>query len=328
MNAQNKSEWLLRRRAGLGGSDIAAILGLSPWRSAVDVWKDKTSTEPPVDAPSEPMYWGTILEAVVADEYQRRTARKVQRVTQQLAHPNYPWALGNIDRAVITPSTRARVVTGTLRGAQGILECKTASAYALNDWEGPDGGDAVPVHYAAQVLWYIGIAQVEWADVAVLVGGQRYLQRRVERNDEALRAMYSVAEEFWHKHVLERIPPEPKSARDVVTLFPRDDGEYIDASQNGELLGLLNALRAAKQNTKNFQSLVDDIEEQIKLRIGHRAGITFDGKPVVTWVATRDSLLTDWQAVAQALNPPPELVQQHTTTRAGSRRFAVKENSK
>ena len=321
----DRTDWLASRRKGLGGSDIAAILGLSPWRSAVDVWLDKTSTEPPVDAPSEPMYWGTVLEDVVSGEYQKRTGRRVQRVTQQLRHPQLGWALGNIDRAVTTASTRARVVTGTLRGAEGILECKTASAYSLGEWEGSDGGDAVPVHYAAQVLWYIGIAQVQWADIAVLVGGQRYLVRRVERNDETLRAMFAAADEFWHRHVLTGVAPEPKSARDVVTLFPRDDGEYLDASQNGEVLGLLNALRAARIDAKARVGLVDDIEEQLKLRIGARAGITFDGKPVVTWKAARDSLVTDWEAVATALLAPEELVLQHTTTRAGSRRFTVKE---
>jgi putative phage-type endonuclease len=322
---QTREQWLANRRLGVGGSDIAAVLGLSPWRSAVDVWKCKVSDDPPVDNPTEQMRWGTILEGVVADEYARTTGQRVQRVNAQLRHPQHAWAIGNIDRAVTMPATRARVVGTELRGAQGILECKTASAYSLGEWEGPDGGPAVPVYYTAQVLWYIGIAGVDWADVAVLVGGQRYLQRRVERNDETLRAMFAAAEEFWRGHVLERIPPEPKSARDVVTLFPRDSGDYIDASQNGEMLSLVSNLRAAKADAKAKAEWAAQLEEAVKLRIGERSGIALDGKPVVTWKAAKDSLIVDWEGVAKDLEAPEWIVKQRTTTRPGSRRFIVKD---
>ena len=106
----DRTAWLAARRTGIGGSDISAILGLSPWRSPVHVWLDKTGQapdEPPANA--EAMYWGKTLEDVVAREYAQRTGRRVQRVNAILRHPQHEWMLGNIDRAIVAEGSRARL---------------------------------------------------------------------------------------------------------------------------------------------------------------------------------------------------------------------------
>ena len=118
-NDIGRLEWLQARRAGIGGSDIGAILGLSRYRSPVDVWLDKTGQAEADTGMSEAAYWGVELEATVAAEYAKRTGNKVQRVNQMLRHPEHDWMLANIDRAVVADGSRGRVV-GTLRSTQDV----------------------------------------------------------------------------------------------------------------------------------------------------------------------------------------------------------------
>ena len=86
-----KAEWLRLRRNGIGGSDAAAIMGLSPWRTAMDVWLEKTGEFTRDDEENEQMYWGTVLEAVVAEEFTRRTGLKTRRRNAILQSRKYPF---------------------------------------------------------------------------------------------------------------------------------------------------------------------------------------------------------------------------------------------
>lgn len=321
----SKENWLLSRRAGIGGSDIAAILGLSPWRSQLDVFLDKTATEKPVDQQTEPMYWGTVLEDVVAREYAMRTGRRVQRVNAMLRHPKHDWMLGNIDRAVVADGSRARLdAFGRLAGADGIVECKTVSAYKADDWAGPDGSDCLPVYYTAQAMWYLAISGADWCDVPALIGGQKYVIRRVERDDETIKGMIEKAEDFWRGHVLAGIAPEPRTGSEAARLFAKDTGELLDITSDIELQRLIDDLLTAQDSRKAAEMAEDSIKDRLQLAIGAHAGLAVDGRPVITWKAAKDSQVTDWKALASSLKPAPDLVAQFTTTKPGSRRFLIK----
>lgn len=326
MNATSeRARWLEARRSGIGGSDIAAILGLSPWKTALDVWLDKTGQAEDSVGNAEAVRWGTILEDVVAREYSERTERAVQRVNRILRHPAHEWAIGNIDRAIVAPGSRVRVADdgGTLLGADGLLEVKTASAYKGGEW-GRDGDeDAVPVHYQAQVMWYMGITGQPWCDVAALIGGQRMVIRRIHRDDETIAAMLERAHDFWHLHVLTRQPPEPTTAKDVERLFPADNGEAVEATD--DLLAAYNAAREAKARIAQAEADYDAAVERIKLALGERSALTLNGRPLVTWKATKPTRRTDWKAVAEVLQAPSEVIAAHTTETPGSRRFILKE---
>lgn len=319
-----RTEWLQQRRTGIGGSDIAAILGLSPWRTPVDVYLDKVGESPLDTDLGEPAYWGTVLEDVVAAEFRKRTGRRVQRVRSILRHPGHEWALASIDRALVAEGTRARADDGVLKGATGLLECKTGGAHALQHWRGDDGSDSLPVHYAAQCMWYLAVTGLEVCEVAALIGGQSYLIRRVERDEETIRAMLDQAEAFWRRHVLERRAPEPKTGADAAKLFPQDSGDLIDITTDPDALALLNDLRSYRARIADIEAERDAIEDAIKARIGPASGLALDGKPVVTWKAAKPSARTDWRAVATAAGATPELIQQHTETTAGSRRLLLK----
>jgi putative phage-type endonuclease len=326
VEANMREAWLEDRRSGIGGSDIAAVLGLSPWETAVDVWLDKTGQATGDDVGNnEAVRWGMLLEDVVAREYSERTDRAVQRVNRILRHPEHEWAIGNIDRAVVAPGSRVRVSSdgGTLLGASGLLEVKTASMFKASEW-GRDGDeDAVPLHYQAQVMWYLGITGQQWCDVAALIGGQRMVIRRIHRDDETIAAMLERAHDFWHRHVLTRTQPEPANAKDVERLFPADNGEAVEATD--DLLEAYNAAREAKARMAQAEADFEAAAERIKLALGDRSALTLNGKPLVTWKAAKPTRRTDWKAVAEALHAPSDVIAAHTKETPGSRRFLIKE---
>lgn len=331
MNAPDRAAWLEARRTGIGGSDVAAILGISPYRSPLDVYLDKIGEAQPLPD-SEPMYWGRRLEDVVAHEWQERTGRKVQRVTSMIRNHDQPWMLANIDRAIVAPGSRARLDNaGRLLGAEGLIECKTASAYAAQDWQGLDGSDALPVYYAAQGMWYLAVTGLDVCEFAALIGGQKFVQRRVERDADTIRGMVEQVSEFWHRHVVAGLPPEPRTAADAARLWGKDSGDMLAIDEQTGLLVAVNELRTLRQRAKDIDQQIDGLADELKLAIGPAAGLSIGGKPAVTWKASKDAEAVNWQAIAHdlaALAGEQEFEaarQRHTTTKPGSRRFLVKD---
>ncbi|EOA2606900.1 lambda-exonuclease family protein, partial [Enterococcus hirae] len=89
-------EWLEDRKRGIGGSDVATVLGLNKYKSPYQLWLEKTGQIELKDSESEPAYWGNVLEEVVAKEFQERTGKKVRRRNQVFEHPLHPFLRANI----------------------------------------------------------------------------------------------------------------------------------------------------------------------------------------------------------------------------------------
>lgn len=332
MNAPSREEWLRRRAAGIGGSDVPAILGLSPWRTALDIYLSKI--EPPEEKDlGEPAYWGNVLEDVVAREYAMRTGNRVQRINGLVQRPDRPWMIANLDRTIVTPGTRARLDdTGQLRGIDGLLECKTANAFAASDW-GADGDDeAIPTHYAAQGTWYLAVTGAPWIDFACLLGGQKFLVKRLHRDEEVIAAITLAAQRFWHEHVLARVPPPPQTASDVAKLWPQDNGQAIEADE--QLLVAYNEARALRERIEADEKVLEGHVNAIKTRLGEASALTLGGKPIVTYKKAADSQRTDWKASADQIkgwlieqgieggvDAVRDIINRNTETVKGSRRF-------
>lgn len=322
MNA--RTEWLTRRQQGLGGSDIAGILGLSPWNTPLDIYNSKvTPVVEAEDVQNEPMYWGNVMEEVVAKEYATRTGKKVQRVNALLKHSEFPFLIANIDRAIVAEGTRARAIEdGKLLGASGLLECKTASAYVAGSWGTDTDEDAIPLHYQCQAMHYLNVTGQDYCDFAVLIGGNKFMTKRLERDEEVIRDITAKCEEFWFKHVVVRVPPDPSNVADVLKLFPKDNGQVIQA--NAGFLDKLNTISRCKAEIKDIEDVMEEAIASIKFYMGGATAIAIDDKKLVTWAAVKDSLTTDWKALAAELKPSPDLVAKFTTTKPGSRRFLIK----
>ena len=263
MNTQvNRDQFLAGRKKGIGGSDVAAILGFSPYKSPYQLWLDKTGRSERKESQNESAHFGNLLEDVVAKEFSRRAGVKVQRVTQQLFLEEHPWALGNIDRAVINPD-----IAGNVRFKDGalttdrLLECKTASEY-MSKLFGEEGSDQVPDYYLTQCLWYLLITGCKVIDLAVLIGGNKFRMYRIERDEDLIQSIFNQVKAFWFNHVIADVPPDPTCFDDVLHRWSNHvvgkqveaDFEHIKLAE--ELITVQGRLKADKAR-----------EDEIKLKI-------------------------------------------------------------
>ncbi|MFA5089329.1 MAG: YqaJ viral recombinase family protein, partial [Candidatus Omnitrophota bacterium] len=152
----------------LGGSDCAKILGLSRWGTPLStfmakVYPNRDDSENCIGGKNEASYWGNELEEKVCEAFTKVTGKKVARVNQTLKHPEHDFIRANIDRRVV--------------GEDAILEAKTCSAYKAQDWV----DDEIPEEYILQLQHYLAVTGNEVAYIAVLIGGQKFLWKRVER---------------------------------------------------------------------------------------------------------------------------------------------------
>src|SRR5690625_4465351 len=254
----SRYEWLQERKKGLGGSDASAILGFSPWKSAFELYIEKTSdTVQEID--NEAIHWGNVLEDVVAEEFSRRTGKKVRRRNQMFVHPEHEFMIANIDRDVV--------------GERALLECKTTNAFAADQWE----GDQIPPAYMCQLQHYMAVLDYEKAYIAVLIGGQKYVWKEIARDDEFIELMIQHEKDFWENHVLAGVPPEidgSKSASELLNqMYPEDNGETISLDKDAETL--IEAIESIKAEVKEKRDLKKEYEIKLKLMIGEaRMGVT------------------------------------------------------
>ena len=170
----DRDQWLEVRKGGIGSSDAASAVGLHPYKSQLQLWMEKTGRDgglPVVDPNDDqsPMYWGTLLEPIVAAHYTKRTGHRVRRVNAVLQHPEHPWMRANLDREVVgAPDVQ-------------ILECKTAGIHGSRLWR-----EGVPEYVQLQVMHQLAVTGKQAADVAVLLGGQTLEIHRIERDEQMI----------------------------------------------------------------------------------------------------------------------------------------------
>ncbi|MBG9564133.1 YqaJ viral recombinase family protein [Brevibacillus agri] len=199
-------EWLKYRRKGIGGSDLAAICSLSKWRRPIHVYLEKIGKAPP-EEPNEAAEWGTRLEPLIAEKFASNHsdfAILEQKVIY--SHPLHDWALGNLDRLIICPK----------RG-RGILEIKTASEFLRHEW---DNGN-IPDYYYVQLQWYFFITGLNWGYFATLIGGNKYREYEVMRDQEMIDQLFRLASDFWFQHVMARHSPPFDGSDACTTLLHR-----------------------------------------------------------------------------------------------------------
>lgn len=318
MNA--REEWLQARRAGLGGSDMGAILGLSKFKTPVDVWMEKTgrsegSTE------TLQMRFGNYAEEFVAREYCAKTGHAVQRFTSMLRHPDAP-ILGNVDRLVVPAGAKIAAHKSEIRTDLG-LECKTASAFAAMDaaeW-GEEGTDLVPPSYLVQCTTYMALTGCNAWDLAVLFGNQEVRVYHITRDRELEAEIIARASEWWNRYVIADVAPAPICEADVRALFPSSAaGKTIEAVE--ETLTMLEALKKAKAEIKQQEEIADTASLAIKALLGDAEALTLNGKPLLTWKSSKPAMRFDSKAFQIE---HPELYQQFLKAGEPSRRFLIKE---
>lgn len=298
----DREAWLQLRNQGLGGSDAAAIAGLSKWKSPVAVYLEKTGQIEPEEA-GEAAYFGNKLEALVAEEFTLRTGLKVRRRNALLQHPEHPFMLANIDREVV--------------GQKVGLECKTASAYLKDLWE----GEEVPIQYLLQCQHYMAVTGYEAWYIAVLIGGNTFVYKRIERDEELIAQLIGIEKDFWENHVLAGIPPlldgSEASGELLKKLHPMAE-EGTETELPLEADDLLEQLGTAKDEEKAASERVKEIENRLKAMLGeHEAGMARHFQ--VTWKNVGRTTVD-----TKALKAEHPDIYEKFAKQSHSRRFSVK----
>lgn len=250
--SMSRAEWLDFRRKGIGGSDVAAILGMSPWNTPYSVWAKKTGRVPVEGEENEFMHWGTIMEPILAHEFEEATGKRVRRQNKTFFVPEHPFLRANIDRDVI--------------GEDGILEIKTATEYKSSEW----ADNEVPVPYQLQVQHYMYVLDRPYCYFAYLVGGHSFGYKRVERDQDAIDVIEPRLIKWWEQHVIKDAPPaidgEDATTRALRQMYPDDTGEVVMLEDHFD--SLLENREQLQANIKGTKKIVTSIDNELRAAIG------------------------------------------------------------
>ncbi len=318
---ETEDQWKEARKSGIGGSDCAAVLGLSPYKTALDVYCERLGLQAPTEE-TERMHWGKVLEAPIAEEYARVTGWKFRPLTHPLiVHDRHSWMLASPDRLI--------------KDAPKGLEIKAVGASATSleteDGErlwGEAGTDHIPLYYFMQCQHYLAVTGFESWDLAVLFGGQQFRIYTITPDAELHAEMMDALAQFWQR-LQQHNPPEAQNdadtARAIAARFPRNNGHYLQATSEC-VKSLVDALRVARDRAAQAQELVTGYENQLKTIIGEHDGIEYEagGKTHnITWKRSKDKPSIAWKELALSLQPSAEQIENFTRIIPGQRRFVV-----
>lgn len=296
-------DWLEYRKQGIGGSDASVVCGISRYKSPVELWMEKTD-QLPVQEAGEAAYWGTQLESLVRAEFTKRTGIEVKIVSQLLQSEEYPFMLANLDGTCEVSDF------GTC-----IFEAKTASAYKAGEWE-----DAIPDEYALQLQHYMAVTGYQGAHIAVLIGGNTFRWKFVERDEELISMLIELESAFW-SHVQNCTPP-PLDGSDASAKFlserfpssvPKSQIDLPDTAadllaQYNEACEQLEAVTERKQRAENL----------LKEMLGENE-VGTSGRHIITWKSITQERLDSKTLKAEH----PALCKKYTN-KTSYRRFTIK----
>ena len=307
MSMTSKEMWHHERRLGIGGSDVAAILGISKWATPLDIFNQKRGYVEPNDlSNNERVHFGNVLEDVVAQEYARRFNCKVQRRNKPISHSDLPWMRANLDRVVV--------------GQKKVLECKTADAFTVKfNWGEPDT-DEVPDQYLVQCMHYLICTGWEESDLAVIVGGNEFRRYQINYDAELASILIEQVRNFWINHVLTDTPPPPTTLDEINQAYPLDNGEKITATI--EVAEAINERKELDDQKKIIESRIKEQDEIIKGFMGvHDSLVDHLGRPLATWKTAKPTKRFDTTGFKKT---HPDLYSAFTQEGKASRRFLIK----
>lgn len=216
----SREEWLAYRRQGIGGSDVAAILGISPFRTARDIYYDKLNIADvePDEGNWVAMEMGHLLEDLVAKIFQKKTGYKIYQIKKMFQHPKYPFMLADVDYFVTLSD-----------GSTAILEIKTTNYNARDNWW-LDGKETVPVYYESQGRHYMAVMDMDRVFFCCLYGNteDEVIIREIKRDMAYEEEMIYLEEEFWQNRVKAQIPPAYLEDGDLIISSSRRHSGMAD----------------------------------------------------------------------------------------------------
>ena len=260
----SRDEWLQLRQKTIGGSDAAAIIGLSKWETSYSVWAEKTGRIAHTED-NEAMRTGRDLEEYVAKRFEEATGKKVRRENNVLYNDQFPFAHANIDRIVI--------------GEKAGLECKTTSVLNLSKFQGGD----YPDNYYVQCVHYLAVTELERWYLAVLVLGKGLYTYCIERNQAEIDALMAAEAEFY-QYIEKDLAPEPDglaaTTEAIKAIYP--NGNMMDEIDLTAVDEDVKAALALRNENNRLEEIKDGHCNRIKEYMREAAVGRIEGAKV-TW---------------------------------------------
>lgn len=263
------------RTGYLGGSDMAAILGIDPFKTRLHVYLAAIGEAAQQDE-TDAMAFGTMMEAPIADLLAHKTGREVLEATHQVVHPEHDFLRARVDRQ--------------FDNEHGI-EIKNVGRGMSRHW-GPSGDPlGVAEHYLPQVHYYMALGGYQRFTVAAYFGGADLRTYEVERDDELSGLIIDSAVEFWRSHVVPRIPPEPdfehaRTPELISKLYPGTTGEVVEADDDAERWASVYA--DAINRAKVYEAASEAAKQHLLWHMGEAAAMQFaDGSELVRKLVRR-----------------------------------------
>ena len=287
-----KNEWLMKRKCGIGGSDASSILGFNPYKSSMAVYIDKIcyahllkdlkgekvsqNSDCHIEKDlidkfisqdneiSYKMELGNKLKSFVASEFMLKTGKKVRNINGILRNDKYPFAIANIDRAVV--------------GEKAFLECKVTNSFNKKEWE-----KTIPIHYQIQMNHYMAVSGATHCYVAVLIGNEELVIHKLERDKEMIDEIMKLEEMFWNNCILGDKLPMPDGSNDYSKTL---DILYKDSKEEELILfeaeSILERYDEVVKLYKDFEKEKKAIEQYLKLQMQNYE-IAYVGDRKITW---------------------------------------------
>lgn len=276
VNEITHEQWLTLRKTGIGGSEAAAIAGVSnpKYNSALKVFKNKLSMTINTEPPSEAAEMGHIMEPVIRSVFKQKNPQyKVYRSNFMWRSEESSFCQANVDGIIYCPEK-----------GWGVLEIKNMSEYRLGEF----GEQEIPIEFQIQMSHYLYCLGLNWGVFAVFIGGNKYREFFIKRNEALIESLIKIERHFWEHHILQGIPPEPDGSEasnqalqeiySVADAKPKDDILTLPKDTKG----LTEAYEFYKGEEEKMKKKKDEAKQQLMAMLGEyqKAQVEGDNKKI------------------------------------------------
>lgn len=286
-------EQLARRLEGITATDVAAIVGVHPYRSRIDIWQEKRGAAPPwVD--NDRSKWGELLEPVIRADYAERHGVRVE-VPGTLQHPEAPWMMSTPDGVVYQIAG-----ANPERGLE--IKCHT---FRVSHLYGAPGSDEVPLHELCQCSWNLAVTGLDRWDLVAFIDGQP-ADYVIDRDEETIEALIDQAHRFHVDCIVGGAVPEPDGSDSFDTWlkgrWSKTAGGLVDIGEDMDTFTLIERGKEIRENQAEQERELAKLVQAMKLKIGDAEGLTWKnakGVPEkITWKHNKPSKRIDYTGIA------------------------------
>ena len=290
-------EWLSKRGESIGASESGAILGLNPWRTAVDVWIEKTGEIEPLEDNLN-MRLGRDLEPIIQKLFEEETGLKVRRDNKIRIDDEYEFITTNLDGVVI--------------GEKVPIEYKT-----MTKWDGE-----IPDYYFCQIQHQMMVTNTPYCYFVVLVLGlnKQLVIEKYDRDDSFISKMRKELVHFWKENVQKNVPPEIVSVDDAKKVYKDVDPESI-LEADDVIFNMLSEMDKFRHLKNKYDAKYKEMQKDVMVQMGNKESVEYNGISFASWKQPKNSLRFDSK---QFKKDHPNLYITYSKEVAGARRFNLK----